>query len=85
MMTWQEAAIAAFVNAGPLRVEQILGGQLQWEDLEGKRACRIGYGTPGTPTDNNTDELIDWLQEHHLKFREAFWPVVKQLPSELWA
>jgi hypothetical protein len=66
-------------------IEDIIGGQLQWEDLEGKRACRISYGTPGTPTDDNTDELIGWLQEHHLKFREAFWPVVKQLPSELWA
>ena len=65
-------------------VEDAVGGKLLWEALDGRRACRISYATPGSPTGDDTDELISWLQEHHLKFREVFWPIVEQLPSGLW-
>ena len=66
-------------------VEKIIGGPLLWDDLEGRRACRISYATSGTSTNKeDTDRLVDWLIVHYLKFREAFLPILKALPAKLW-
>ena len=66
-------------------IESTIGGPLLWDELETRRACRISYATPGSPSDEDTDRLISWLTEHHLKFRDAFLPIIRDLPSTLWA
>ena len=66
------------------KIEESIGAPLHWDNLDGRRACRISITTPGRVTDNNIDAHIKWLMEHHLKFRLAFLPVINALPSSLW-
>lgn len=65
-------------------IESTIGGELLWDELKDRRACRISYSTTGSPTDADSERLISWLTEHHLKFRDAFLPIIKDLPAELW-
>lgn len=65
-------------------IEQVIGENLLWDDLEGRRACRVSCATPGTPTDSDAGQLLDWLEARHMKFREAFLPIVKDLSNQLW-
>jgi hypothetical protein len=65
-------------------IEAGLGESLFWDKLEGRRACRISISTPGSPLDDDTDSLITWLSEHHLKFHRVFVPIIKGLPGGLW-
>jgi hypothetical protein len=65
-------------------IESGLGESLFWDKLEGRRACRISISTPGSPLDDDTDSLITWLSEHHLKFHRVFVPIIKGLPDGLW-
>lgn len=65
-------------------IESAIGEKLNWDSLEGRRACRISVSTPGTPLDDDQDALIAWLIEHHLIFRRVFIPAVKGLPKNLW-
>lgn len=65
-------------------IESVLGERLNWDSLEGRRACRISLSTPGTPLDDDQGALITWLIDHHLKFRKVFVPIVNALPKDLW-
>lgn len=65
-------------------IETVVGEPLLWDELDNRRACRISCATPGSPTETDTSHLIDWLRDRHLKFRDAFLPLIAELPSELW-
>jgi hypothetical protein len=43
----QNKAIFDQLEAHRREIEDSFGGQLSWERLEGKRACRIRYSAPG--------------------------------------
>ena len=61
-----------------------IGETLKWDNLDGRKACRISCTRSGSVSDGNTDAHADWLLNHHLKFREVFVPIVQNFPSHLW-
>ncbi|NBS70663.1 DUF4268 domain-containing protein, partial [bacterium] len=65
-------------------IEAGIGESLFWDRLEGRRACRISISTPGSPLGDDTDTLIRWLGERHLKFHRVIVPMIRILPDELW-
>lgn len=66
------------------KIENTIGEPLLWDPLDGRQACRISCSTPGSLPQDDTTDLIGWLTEHHLKLREAFLPIIKELPNHLW-
>jgi len=68
-------------------IEQSFAEALNWERLEGKKACRIACYTPGTINDppDTLDEHRAWLITRLLKFKAVFGPrlaaVTQVVPS----
>jgi CBS domain-containing protein len=53
-------------------MEAAVGAPLEWERLEGKRACRVATYVSGTITDSEwLPRLIDWAVEHAPRFNLA--------------
>lgn len=72
------------LRARQAEIETAVGEPLKWDDLDGKKACRISCTRTGNVNDDDTEGHADWLLNHHLKFREVFVPIVEALPSHLW-
>lgn len=74
----RQANIAAFgrLRAQAPAVEAEIGGSLEWDEIPGKRACRIACYRPGSITDS-PDELAgvhNWAIAMLLRFRAVFGP-----------
>jgi hypothetical protein len=55
-------------------IEQVYGGELAWEELPSRRACRIAAYKNGGCTildQNRHDEYIDWLLDTGDRLRKA--------------
>jgi|694.fasta_scaffold05066_10 hypothetical protein len=62
-----------------------LGESVLWEDLPGRRACRIRVTRPGEILKTETHaELITWLISQQLNFKKVFRSLVDDMPSEIW-
>ena len=58
-------------------------GQLNWDRVEGRKACRINLVRAGS-IDDNADTLEDiqsWMVESLLKFKEVFGPRLAEITS----
>ena len=54
-------------------IEAAFGHPLEWEALDGKKACRIAYTQPGNVDDEaNWAEHATWFVTHAGKLRDAF-------------
>ena len=62
-------------------IEAAFGEPLDWQPLEGRRACRIAYHIPGTGLKNEEawPELQDRMIDAMIRFEKALRPWVKQL------
>ena len=65
-------------------IEQMVGSELLWDRLEGRRSCRISLAKPGRAIDDDITPHLEWLMDSHLKFRAAFFPLIHKLPADLW-
>lgn len=66
-----EGLFARLVELRP-EIDDRFGGDLSWEELPGKRACRIAaYGTGDVVNESQFDEYIDWFFETMGRLREA--------------
>ena len=66
-------------------IEREIGKPLHWQDLPGKRACRIRLAIPGTiDNSQNHPTLIRELVQQHSAFKRVFKPRVEALPQEIW-
>ncbi|MFA9430750.1 DUF4268 domain-containing protein [Egicoccus sp. AB-alg2] len=53
-------------------LEEVYGGSLSWEDLPGKRACRVAdYGDGDVTNGDLHDEYIDWFFDTGRRLRAA--------------
>ncbi len=62
-------------------IEREIGENLEWQELETSRACRIvvyGVGTILDPQDK-LDEYHDWMVKHLMSFKRAFGPRLKAI------
>lgn len=67
------------------KITQVINHELIWDDLPGKRACRIRITRPGDVTNvESHPEIIQWLIEQQVKFKQVFRSLVEALPSEIW-
>ena len=64
-------------------IESELGESLEWERLEGKKACRIAAYRPGSIDDGDDvlEEVREWMIERLLAFRRIFVPRVEDLKN----
>ena len=58
-------------------IEAQLGLPLSWQQLEGKRACRIAAQRPVHDREVEREELIDWGIKMFVKLRNVFGPLIK--------
>ena len=56
-------------------------GQLNWDKVEGRKACRINLVRAGSIDDDDDTlaEIRDWMVENLLKFKEVFGPKLADL------
>jgi hypothetical protein len=61
-----------------------IGGELIWEPLPERRACRIYKAIDGSIDDSNEklNQMIEWAAPLMIKFRETFAPLVKNIQLE---
>ena len=53
--------------------EQLFGEPLEWERLDGRRACRIAiYTSAGILTDSDNEELVEWTIQKVMNFYRAY-------------
>jgi hypothetical protein len=53
-------------------VESKMGGELEWQRLDNKKACRIKFETPVYGFDEeNWPEMRDWQYTHMMKLEAA--------------
>ncbi len=66
-------------------IESELQESLEWNRMEGSKACRIEVTRPGTITDSPEilEEIQDWMIERLLKFKQVFGPRLKDLVDTL--
>jgi len=68
-----------------VEIDSEIGAKLLWEELPGKRACRIRLARIGDITVPETHEsLIEWLISQQVKFKQVFRARVEALPAEIW-
>jgi len=68
------------------QIEQSIGADLSWEELPGRRSCRLRVRREGeVGSVDLQDELVKWMIDNHLKFKEVFRPLVEDLPDEFWS
>ena len=62
-------------------IESELQESIEWNRMEGSKACRIAVTRPGAITDSPEilEEIQDWMIEKLLKFKEVFGPRLKNL------
>lgn len=66
-------------------IESEVGNDLSWEEMPGKRACRIRLTRQGSVLDDDLrEELIRWLVQNQSVFKKAFRSRVEQLSNEIW-
>lgn len=66
-------------------IETAIGQSLLWQDLEGKRACRIRLALDGSIHDTASHpRLIESLVHFHVAFKNVFRSYVTNLPDEIW-
>lgn len=66
-------------------IEKEVGCSLIWDEIPGKRACRIRALHDGRIDDESKHvETIQWLMNAHVAMKKAFRPRVDSLPSEIW-
>ena len=64
-------------------IEELYGAPLSWEDLEGKRACRLAdYGDGDVANIEQHDLYIDWFFERGHRFRRAIEMAASQLRQD---
>jgi hypothetical protein len=64
-------------------IEQAYGRSLLWEEMEGKRACRLDDYRPGEVTQiDHYDEYTDWAFDAYRRFRRAVGPILGQPVSD---
>jgi len=67
------------------KVEKEIGEPLQWQDLPGKRACRIRSVRAGSLDEPQSHPaLFKQLVAQHVAFKRVFKPLVEALPQEIW-
>ena len=56
-------------------------GRLNWQQVEGRRACLITLDQPGSIQDDDDTlaEIQSWMVDNLLKFREVFGPLLAEL------
>ena len=62
-------------------IESELGGTLEWERLDDRRACRISAVRPGSIDDDTEtlEEIRGWMTEKLLAFKQVFGPRLAEL------
>lgn len=71
------------LHAHKAKIEDEIGEELDWDPLEGKRACRISLYFPGGIQVRKQDrwpEAREWLIEALGRMRQAFDPVLTEFP-----
>ena len=66
-------------------IEQAFGQSLEWQPLEGKKACRIQCEKAITQgfSEENWQEMQNWLCEHIIKLEKAIHPHIAGLKNAL--
>lgn len=66
-------------------MESELQESIEWNRMEGSKACRIAVTRPGAITDSPEvlEEIQDWMIERLLKFKQVFGPRLKDLVDTL--
>ena len=56
-------------------------GQLNWDKVEGRKACRINVVRPGSIEDSEEtlEDIRGWMVDSLLKFKQEFDPLLAQL------
>jgi len=73
------------LKAMQLEIEKEIGSSLVWDEIPGKRACRIRVLHDGHIDDESKHaEIIQWLMNAHVGMKKAFRPRVDALPAEIW-
>ena len=73
------------LKASQHEIEKEIGCELFWDEIQGKRACRIRLVRDGHIDDSsNHAEIVQWLMGAHVGLKKAFRPRVDALPSEIW-
>ena len=71
------------VNDLELRKDEIQSrlGSLNWQQVEGRRACLITLEQPGSIQDDDDTlaEIQSWMVDNLLKFKEVFGPILAEL------
>jgi hypothetical protein len=66
-------ALFEHLKAQQGEVEADFGGSLEWNDLPGKRACRICvYGQGDVASEAQHDAYVDWMLDNVKRLRHAF-------------
>ncbi|NDE92484.1 MAG: DUF4268 domain-containing protein [Betaproteobacteria bacterium] len=66
-------------------IEREIGALLLWQDLKGKRACRIRFAMSGSIDEPHSHSaLIKEMVTQHVAFKRVFKPLVEELPQEIW-
>ena len=62
-------------------IEYALSETLDWQRLDGSRACRIALDRPGSIEDDaeTLAEVQDWMVDNLLKFKQVFGPRLAEL------
>ena len=70
---WNKAVFDALI-ASKEDIQSELGCELNWERLDGRKACRISVAREGSSGDNDEalEYLREWMAEHLLTFRDVF-------------
>ena len=64
-------------------IEQVYGSRLSWEELEGKRACRIAdYGDGDVANVDQHDAYIDWFFDRGGRLRQAVESAAEELRTD---
>ena len=64
-------------------IEQVYGSRLSWEELEGKRACRIAdYGDGDVVNVDQHDAYIDWFFDRGARLRQAVESAAEELRTD---
>ena len=64
-------------------IEQVYGSRLSWEELEGKRACRIAdYGDGDVVNVEQHDAYIDWFFDRGGRLRQAVESAAEELRTD---
>ena len=74
------------LHANKALIESSYGGPLEWEPIEGKRACRIAdYGEGSVENTDQHDAYIDWLFDRGVRLRQAIAAYLTAAASDLGA